>query len=361
MSDKKKVLIIDLGKSYGGAEKLIENLIVGLKYDFDITMVINKYGEFKEKSEIINSIEILTLTNNSKSIIKNVCILKKYIKENNINIIHCHGAPSNIIGLILKKICDVKFVSTVHSDLMYEFEGKKKQVYAKVEKLTLRYADFIIAVSENLRGKLVSRYGKEDERIKIIYNGIAINNNISTEKTNDEKFKFIFVGRLVEIKNVELLLNGLCYIKNQRRSFICNIIGEGEDREKLENMSNALGLSNMVKFLGYRNDTEELMKNSDALLLTSKMEGIPITIIEAFANKLPVVSTAVGGVLEMIVNGETGLLFDLEDEQKFNEILLDLVDDKYDLNKLGENSYQEYLLKWNQKTLINEYKNIYLK
>ena len=151
------------------------------------------------------------------------------------------------------------------------------------------------------------------------------------------------------------------YINKNGKDFVCNIIGDGEDLEKLKNMTKDLGLESKVRFLGYRNEIQEFMVKSNVLILTSKMEGIPITIIEAFANKLPVISTAVGGVLEMIVNGENGVLFDLENKDEFNRVLLDLVENKYDLDKLSDNAYNEYLEKWNQKTLTDEYKCIYLK
>ena len=244
---------------------------------------------------------------------------------------------------------------------MYEFQGKKKFIYSKIEKLTLKYADFIIPVSNNLKEKLINRHGKEDEKIKLIYNGINVGRSIANTREKDDKFKFLFVGRLVEIKNVELLLQGLHYIKNKRKDFVCNIIGDGEDLEKLKNMSKDLGLNSKVNFLGYRNDIQEFMTKSNVLILTSKMEGIPITIIEAFANKLPVISTAVGGVLEMIVNEETGILFDLENKDEFNRVLLDLLENKYDLDELSYNAYNQYFAKWNQKKLTNEYKCIYLK
>jgi L-malate glycosyltransferase len=361
MKVKKKILMIDLGKSYGGAEKLIENIMLGLEDDFDISIAIDRAGEFRSKSEPLKIFKTLLLNNNLKNLIKNIFIIRKYVKKEKIDTIHCHGIPSNIIGIILKKTCRIKFITTIHSDLLYEFQGKKKFIYSKIEKLTLKYADFIIPVSNNLKEKLTNRHGKEDEKIKLIYNGIDIDTSKVRIKERDEKFKILFVGRLVEIKNVELLLKGLNYIKNKGKDFECNIIGDGEELEKLKKITNDLELDSKVRFLGYRNDIQEFMNKSNVLILTSKMEGIPITIIEAFANKLPVISTSVGGVLEMIVNGETGVLFDLENKDEFNRVLLDLVENKYNLDKLSNNAYNEYLGKWNQKTLTDKYKDIYLK
>ena len=339
----------------------LKNIMIGLGNDFDISIAVDMDGEFWEKSKSIKMFKTLLLSNNLKNLIKNIIVIRKYIRKEEIDIIHCHGTPSNIIGVILKKTCRVKFITTIHSDLMYEFQGKKKFIYSKIEKLALNCADFIIPVSNNLKDKLINRYGKESDKIELIYNGVSIDTSVIDVKRKNKKFKFLFVGRLVEIKNVELLLQGLNFIDKKGKEFICNIIGDGDDIEKLRNIAKDLGLDSKVNFLGYRDDIQEFMLKSNALILTSKMEGIPITIIEAFANKLPVVSTAVGGVLEMIVNGENGILFDLRNKDEFNGILLDLVEDKYDLDKLSDNAYNEYLEKWNQKSLADKYRYIYLK
>lgn len=173
-------------------------------------------------------------------------------------------------------------------------------------------------------------------------------------------FKFLFVGRLVEIKNIPLLLDGLKYVKGVNSRFICNIIGDGEERESIEVLIKNLDLSDNVKLLGYKDNIQEYMLESDALILTSKMEGIPITIIEAFANKIPVVSSAVGGVLEIVENNKTGVLYSLDDKFKFYNILLEFVNGEYKYSDIVENAYDEYLNKWNCNVLIQEYKKIYL-
>lgn len=360
MKIKKKVLIIDLGKSYGGAEKLIENLLVGLRNDFDMRIAINLKGEFILKSNIIDEFNKITLINTKKTIIKNIFSLIKYIKRERIDIIHCHGTPSNAIGILLKKLCKVKFISTIHSDLNYEFDGIKKLIYLKIEKLMLKYCDECITVSENLKNKIIKRYGKEEDKFKLIYNGIEINNLADINCNSNTAFTFLFVGRLVEIKNIPLLLEGLKFLKDNKRDFYCNIIGEGEERDNLEKLSVDFGINDNVNFLGFKSNIQEYMINSNALILTSKMEGIPITIIEAFANKLPVIASAVGGITEMIVDGENGVLYDIQEKEKFFKILLDIIDNKINLCEIKENEYKIYLSKWNREKMLYNYNNIYL-
>ncbi|GAA0818610.1 glycosyltransferase [Clostridium tertium] len=360
MKTKKKILMIDLGKSYGGAEKLIENIVIGLKEEFEFTLALDNNGEFREKSHIVRECDIIYLTNDIKNLLFNVIKLRNYVNANKIDIIHCHGTPSNLIGLILKKICRVKFITTIHSDLMYEFYGKKRSIYSRIERNTLENCDCAVAVSGDLNSKLKKRCKKNRENILLIRNGIDVKKNCNIKKNDNEMFKFLFVGRLVEIKNIPLLLDGLKYVKGVNSRFICNIIGDGEERESIEVLIKNLDLSDNVKLLGYKDNIQEYMLESDALILTSKMEGIPITIIEAFANKIPVVSSAVGGVLEIVENNKTGVLYSLDDKFKFYNILLEFVNGEYKYSDIVENAYDEYLNKWNCNVLIQEYKKIYL-
>ena len=360
MAIKKKVIVLDLGKSYGGAEKLIENIIVGLNEEFEFTLALDIDGEFVEKSNILKNHKILYFRNNAKNLIINIIKLRNYIRNNKIDIIHCHGTPSNLIGLILKKICKIKFITTIHSDLMYEFKGIKRDIYLKIEKATLENCDYSVAVSGDLLFKIKQRCNKNKENNLLIYNGIDVRENINIKRNDDDIFKFLFVGRLVEVKNIPFLLDGLNYVKGVNPNFICNIIGDGEERKSIEKLIVTLGLSNNVKLLGYKDNIQEYMLKSNALILTSKMEGIPITIIESFANKIPVISSAVGGVLEIVKNNKTGILYSLDDKVKFYKILLDFVNREYKYNDIVENAYNDYLCNWNCKSMIKKYKKLYL-
>ncbi len=356
--NKEKLLVIDLGKAYGGAEKLIENIILGLKDDFDITLAINNYGDFIKKSDCIKEFKILAVNNGMKTFINTIINLVNYVNSENIKIVHCHGTPSNIVGIILKKICKVKFITTIHSDLEYEFQGKKKLVYLKIQQYTVKYADHIVTVSKDLSNKFCEKYKKHSNKIQVIYNGMDMDYRGEMSNKNKE-FTFLFVGRLVEIKNVEYLIDGLKYLKDNGKNFICNIIGEGEQEDSLREYVDELQLSNNVNFLGFKDKVCDYMRKSDALIMTSKMEGIPLVVIEAFANKLPVISSAVGGVVEMIDDHNNGILYDLGEKDAFKEILISIVEGKYDLEKIKENAFYSYQTKWSRKRLLNEYKQVF--
>lgn len=353
-----KVLIIDLGKEYGGAEKLVENIILGLEKDTEVHLIINSKGDFNKKGKVFNCCKVISLENSSKQFIGVIFKIVNYVKKEGITVVQCNGTPSNIVGIILKKLLGVRFISTIHSDISYEFEGIKRKIYLIIEKYTAKYSDVMVAVSKNLEEKLKNRYSKYRDTVKLIYNGIEVKSP-EHKKINNLPKRLLFVGRLVDIKNVKYLIKGLAYLKENNKEFICDIIGEGPLEEELKNLSNSLNLQENVNFLGFKGDMKNYMYNSDVFIMTSIMEGIPLVIIEAFGSKLPVLASAVGGITEMIVNNENGLLYDLNDIERFNKTLVDIIDDNIELNRLAEKGYEDYKNKWNRDRVIKEYKEAF--
>lgn len=360
MNKKNKLLIINLGKAYGGMERQIESLLVGLENEFDITLIVNLNGEFVQKSKLINDYNVIKINNSIKTFYKTIINITKYVKREDIKIVHCNGSPANIVGIILSKVLKVKFISAVHSDIFYEFKGLKKFIYKIVEGITARYAKNVVAVSNDLQGKLRYRHKKYTDKFVVVYNGVTYEKENFKASINSNKFKILFVGRLVDIKNIEYLLESIYKLKDTRFQFECNIIGEGELREELINICIEKGIESYVNFLGFKENIQEYMLNSDLLVMTSKMEGIPLVIIEAFANKLPVVSSAVGGICEMIEDNHNGILFNLSDKDELAKIFLDIFNNKYDLNEIKENAYEEYKNKWTREVMLGEYKRLYL-
>lgn len=360
MSNKNKLLIIDLGKAYGGMEKQVESLVVGLDDKFDITLAINSNGEFIEKSNIIRSYKVIKFNNSLKTFYRTIIEIIKYVKTEKIKVVHCNGTPANIIGIILNKMLKVKFISTVHSDIIYEFNGVKRVIYKFIERITVRYANNVITVSNDLKRKLINRYKGYCDKFLVIYNGVTFDNDLLEFTRENNIFKILFVGRLVEIKNIEYLLESLYKIKQLGLEFQCEIIGEGELREELEKSCVSKNIEKNVKFLGFKENIQEYMLKSDMLIMTSKMEGIPLVIIEAFANRLPVVASAVGGICEMIKNNYNGILFNLNEKDELTKVFIDIFNNKYDLNKISEIAYEEYKSKWTREVMLEKYKNLYL-
>src|SRR5262249_6732503 len=138
-----------------------------------------------------------------------------------------------------------------------------------------------------------------------------------------DAFVVIQVARLVEIKDHQTALKTLSIAKSDPRIRLV-FVGEGPEEGAIRAGARQLGLGDQVRFLGLRNDVPQLLRASDAFLLTSQNEGIPLTVLEAMAAGLPVVSTAAGGVGELVIDGKTGLLAPVGDADTLARHLLRL-------------------------------------
>lgn len=346
-----KILVINLGKHYGGAEKLIETL---LKSNKEMMIALDVNGESINK--INNETEIIKCSTKGLAIIKTIVKLKDVIKSNNIRIIHTHGLPSNLVGLILKSLTGVKQITTIHSDLNFDFYGAKKNIYIFLEKFILPRIDKVVCVSSELKSKIECRC--KNIKCFVINNGVEKSSNHYVN-IDEEKINFLLVGRLTKVKNHELMIKALSNLNKNKFDFKCVIIGEGEEEENLKKLILQCKLEDKVILDGFRENVREYMNKSDVLVMTSLMEGIPLVVLEAFAEKLLVVSSNVGGINEVIENRVNGILYKSNDVDELCDILKDVLLNKIQRNRFIESAYDCFIDKWSEEKMILKYKAIY--
>ena len=170
-----------------------------------------------------------------------------------------------------------------------------------------------------------------------------------TDKIKQKPFVFLFLGRLATPKNPLFLIDLITkLISKKHTNFIINIVGDGVLREALEAGVKENGLSDYIKLNGFQNNVSKFLTEAHCLIIPSLWEGMPVSIIEAGATKLPVISTPVGSIPDFL-NNENAYLLDLESFHKgmisvmenYNlaaekgGLLYKLVKDKYDIRKIG--------------------------
>ena len=143
------------------------------------------------------------------------------------------------------------------------------------------------------------------------------------------------IGRLTEVKQQDLLIRGFAQIKNRVSDAHLLLVGDGPLRGDLRALAESLGLSDRVHFAGYQAQPERYLRAMDVFALTSRSEGMPLALLEAWAAGLPVVVSRVGGLPELVDDGRTGLLFDFSDEAALATALCDLLADVEAARRLG--------------------------
>lgn len=191
-----------------------------------------------------------------------------------------------------------------------------------VEHGLYRFAHFIpVAISTEVRTSICDLYGLSD--CALIRNGVEIPHE-RTKTGADASCLFLNVGRLSEQKNHRMLLSAFALVRRVCPGARLEIAGEGPLRQVLEEYAQSLGLSDSVVFLGLRSDIPQLLQAADAFVLSSSYEGLSIALLEAMASGLPVVTTAVEGVNDVMTDGQTGMVVALEDTVGFAQSMVRL-------------------------------------
>lgn len=313
-----KVLHIIGGGEFGGAERHIINLAGALNQQMvEVTVcclfsdpfvgIANQAG--------INAFNITMRNRMDWSVVGKLALM---IRNNNFNIVHTHGVRANLLGRLAARLANRKpVVTTVHSLLERDYPGfLRRQANRFTEWATRGLTDQFIAVSQGLKAKLVSS-GVPDDRITVIYNGIVIEDFSPSTEQGAARAVFGYganvplvgiVARLHPVKGHQYFLEAAQIVLEQHPEVRFIVAGDGPQRPLLEEMAGQLGIAGQVTFTGFVSEVRSLMADLDLLVISSLWEGFGLTAVEAMALGVPVVSTEAGGLPEVVLHGETGLL-----------------------------------------------------
>lgn len=223
--------------------------------------------------------------------------------------------------------------------LELQIHGLEK--YSGIRKMIARFviprATVIRAVSGRLRKRLVDEFGVSADKIFVvpIFSELRIKNEELRIKNNEDKFIFLSVGRLVEIKNISLQIKAFKELLKKNRNIELWIVGDGNCGEKLKGEAEGI---EQIKFMGWQKDLDDIYKKADVFLLTSDYEGWGMVIIEAASYGLPIIMTDVGCAGEVIKNNESGLVIPASDEKELEKAMERLVTDEKLRIELGKNA-----------------------
>ena len=222
-------------------------------------------------------------------------------------------------------------------------------------------ANLIISVSKNLI-KYIKIYGVRNT-FKVIPN--TVDTEVFYPAVNKGKpgriKRLLLVASLIPIKGIPYLLDALGSLKKKRKDFILDIVGDGPYREQYERYSVSLGLKDKVKFHGLKSKEEisRFMRNSDIFVLPSLWENMPCVLIEAMACGLPIITTKVGGISE-IMNKKTGIMVESKNKEELSSAISHMLDHTQDYSKGQIASYAKGKFDFEVigKRLDNIYKKI---
>ncbi len=256
---------------------------------------------------------------------------RRVIREHDINLIQTHGYKSNTIGFFVKLFCRLPWIGFAHG---YIDDNRKNRFYNRIDRLVLRRADRIVAVSNSMKA-LLTQHGFAAKKIRVIHNAVDPNETVPNTSgkeirqryglTSNQKVIGV-IGRLNPEKGQMIFLRAMEKTARSFRGVKALIIGDGQDRARLEGFCREKGLSDHVVFLGHQEKIADYYQVLDLLVLPSLSEGLPNTVLEAMSFGVPVLATAVGGVPEIIQNGN-GMMVPPNDPEALAERMIELLSD----------------------------------
>lgn len=360
---RKKIMHVVYGLGNGGVENVIYNYFSRLnknnEYELSIVTQDKPNEDIKNKFKKIG-FNIYELPEKKKNVFVYVSKMKRILKSEKPEIVHCHMTMGNFLPNCIAFFCGIK-VRISHSHFAYAKEGLKSFVYKECGKI---FANRYMACTEEAAHYL---FGKNIEQVYILKNAINLkqfhfNENVrnTVRKELDLLDKYVIgnVARFTKQKNHEFLIELFYEIQKKKKNAVLLLVGEGEDKEKIQNKINDLGLNDKVIILENSQSVNELMMAMDVFLFPTLFEGLGIVLVEAQATGLKCVSS--DRVPEEELNLTNNIKFiKLEDDRKmWTDSVLEkstIIRNQIDLKKFEEKGYS---IEKEVNKLKEYYKNI---
>jgi glycosyltransferase involved in cell wall biosynthesis len=290
------------------------------------------------------------------------------------DIVHTHTAKAGAIGRIAALLAGTGrrpvVVHTFHGHVLRGYFGRAGTLlFRAIETLLARVTDRLIAVSPEVRDELVALRVAPRRKFSVVRLGIELEPRVRfagdagevrrRHGIGVERFVVGWFGRMTAVKRTDDLLTALAALRQEGTDALLLLVGDGDDRERLEQRAHDLGLARSCLFVGYQEDVAPWYAVCDAVVLTSASEGTPVTIIEALAAGRPVVATDVGGVRDVVDDQETGFLVAPGDTRALAERVGILAADPARRAAMGEAGRQRVLERYAVERLVGDVDVLY--
>ena len=378
----KKILYLITQSELGGAQRYIFDLARGLKNEYEISVAFGEPGDQGELAKMLDAagIKYYTLPHLKRAIsptndIKAIFEIRKLIKDIQPDILHLNSSKISILGSIAARISklktenfNLKTIYTVHGWVFNEpLSTWKKIFYFYAEKWTARWKDKIICIDKLDYGIARDLLEIPENKLTLIHHGLDLSRYNFLSR--DEARKLIgaklgqilpsgviligSIGNLYPTKGYKYFIQALGQLKTPCRAVI---IGEGFERTHLEKL---IGDNKQINLAGRIDNAAELLPALDIYVCSSVKEGFPYSILEAMAAGLPIVSTNVGGIPDMIIDEENGLLCEPKNSEKLAEKITALINNDELKQKIALRAGSDVAKQFTLDKMLEQTKTIY--
>jgi glycosyltransferase involved in cell wall biosynthesis len=322
------VVLITLAE-VGGAQAYVAALLPALAGEFDVTVASRGAGPVRDAAQA-HGLRYIGLRHLRRPIrpwrdLLALAELMRLLRRERPDVLHASSSKAGVLGRLAAFLVGVPIrIFTVHGWAFAATSGRASSLYRLADRVMRPFTTATICVSENELAAGIAARTCDPERTVVIHNAVDV---AGAPRARHERGRptLISVGRLKAPKDTATLLRALAVLPAD--GFQALIVGDGPDRPALEKLLRQLGLDGRVRLEGQRHDVRELLAGADVFVLSSRSEGLPVSVLEAMAAELPVVASDVGGVSELVVDGKTGVLVRPGDHDELARALVDLIGD----------------------------------
>jgi len=253
-------------------------------------------------------------------------VLADHLQKQGVTHLHNHIATASCsVAMLASEVSGIPYSFTLHGPDIF-FEPHRWRLDLKIEK-----ARFVACISDFCRSQAMAFSAPAHwSKLHIAHCGVEPERYESDAEKQDHGPHLTFVGRLAAVKGLPVLFDALPQILQDFPDLKVTLIGDGPERAQLEQDVQNAGLGNVVEFAGYRSqsDVADMLQQTDMLVLPSFAEGVPVVLMEAMAARIPVVTTQIAGIPELVENGVSGMLVPPGDTDAFAQAINALLADK---------------------------------
>ena len=354
----KKVCFVDFNMSVrGGVEQVTASLVNELVNSFDVHLIsLCMMGEpeyvIDERVKFVPLLKEERRLSEMRKSLKSV--LRNYFNDNKIDVAIIQGNYPGFIASTARFGTKTKLVFCDHGALMNQWERKDIVV---IRLIAAFLCHKVITLTEQSKNDYIRKFFLSRKKVDCIYNWIDLDTSHSHDYNYNSK-RIISAGRFGKEKGFDMLVKAFAPVAERHPDWHLDIFGDGEMMETVKELIAEYGISDNVHLMGMRKDLAERYKDYAMYVLPSYREGMPLVLLEAKVNRLPIVSFDIlTGPREIVRDGIDGILVKPYDLQEMSDSMCKLIENE-DMRKAYSDASQENLDKFSKETILHNWKNL---
>ena len=363
-----KIIHMISGGDVGGAKTHVLSLLAGLNKTETVHLICFTEGPFADEARQLG---IPTTVIADSSLLRTGKRILAMIRHDGYQVIHCHGARANMMGMLLRKKAGVPVISTIHSDYRLDYLGRPMAAltYGNINKIALRRFDAWVGVSAGMTNLLISR-GFDPQRVYTLYNGVDFSRQpeivprdaylksigLSVE---EDTVVFGIAARINPVKDMTTLIRAFAAAVEECPNIRLVIAGDGEQEAEIRALARELCPSGTVCFAGWVQQIDSFYNALDVNVLTSLSETFPYALTEGARMHCATIASRVGGVPYLIDDGFNGLLFEPRDVAKLTSHMVYFARHREERLAMGEKLYEKARRDFSLEAMVSKQESIY--